>query len=104
MLWLRFCTGFFGVWEAVGRCWQVLCVGRPLLWRVGESWRWGGGGRVMSGWVGLCRVKVGSGRGVFSFLGLVWLGLGAYEVERVMNKSCADGEVVGRVLAGIWRE
>ena len=63
---------------------------------------WGLG--VMSGWVGLCRVKVGLGRGVCSFLALVWLGLGAYEVERVMNKSCADGEMVGRVLAGIWRE
>ena len=64
----------------------------------------GWGGRVMSGWFGLCRVKVGLGRGVFSFLALVWLGLEAYEVERVMNKSCADGEMVGRVLAGIWRE
>ena len=55
---------------------------------------------VMSGWVALCRVKVGC----FLFLVLAWLGLGAYEVERVMNKSCADGEMVGRVLAGIWRE
>ena len=100
MLWLRFCTGFFGV----GGLFLVLA--GALRW---SSTAVTGGGLMAVGWrlggvVGLCRVKVGSGRGVFSFLALVWLGLGAYEVERVMNKSCADGEMVGRFLAEIWRE
>ena len=72
--------------------WSSTAVTDDGLMAVG--WRWGVGGWVMSGWVGLCRVRVGLSRsGSWGFL---FFGVGVVGFGRIRGRTGDEQELCGR--------